>query len=47
MRLINDSDGYWNNDKYFSIAVNGIYCLVINQHLETQLIDTMIKFSRT
>ena len=47
MRLINNSDGYPNNDKYYSIAVNRICCLVINQHLETQLTDTVINLSRT
>ena len=47
MMLVNDSDDYTKNDKYYSLAVNGIYCCVINQHLETQLTDTAITLSHT
>ena len=50
MRLVNDSDDsddYTKNDKHYSLAVNGIYCFVTNQHLETQLTDTAITLSHT
>ena len=47
MRLVNDSDGYTNNDRYSSIAVNGTCYLVIKQHIETQWIDTTVNLSCT